>query len=393
MGIVLLRCPHCNGELQFEDNREFGFCQYCGAKVMIEKGGSRTTNITHNTTNYSGTVINNYGAGCVRDSVICELCRDAKANNVMGHFTVIMDGFNVATVKRKQVVRIEVDCGYHDLTIRNKYIGDYVTRVKFTSDIRLIITAEGVLQKRPALVAERLELERSIAIDPLAECQHPKFSSFREEDGETIGMDEPEKKDEAYQRKLYGRGECHQFGTRSGQSYEKAAECYREAAELGYAPAQWRLGECYHFGLGVGESHRDAAIWFRKAAEQGHMNAQAWMGYCCLYGDGIRRSYREAVKWLRLAADQGDPSAQCNLGFCYENGHGIKQSYREAVRWYRKAADQTDVVALGNMGRAYESGHGVGQSYEIAAEWYRLAAEHGHPEAQRSLKRCLAHSR
>lgn len=36
MGVVSLKCPSCNGELQLDDAREFGFCQFCGNKVMIQ---------------------------------------------------------------------------------------------------------------------------------------------------------------------------------------------------------------------------------------------------------------------------------------------------------------------------------------------------------------------
>lgn len=37
MAIVKLTCPKCNGNLSFDDNRKFGFCEFCGAKVMIQK--------------------------------------------------------------------------------------------------------------------------------------------------------------------------------------------------------------------------------------------------------------------------------------------------------------------------------------------------------------------
>ncbi|MBR3768583.1 MAG: hypothetical protein IKL10_10165 [Clostridia bacterium] len=30
-------CPNCGATLKFEDsNRDFGFCQYCGAKIMLD---------------------------------------------------------------------------------------------------------------------------------------------------------------------------------------------------------------------------------------------------------------------------------------------------------------------------------------------------------------------
>lgn len=35
--LVSLRCPHCNGELEVDDQREIFFCQYCGSKLILEE--------------------------------------------------------------------------------------------------------------------------------------------------------------------------------------------------------------------------------------------------------------------------------------------------------------------------------------------------------------------
>ncbi len=32
---VTIKCPECSADLQIEDGREYAFCTYCGAKVMI----------------------------------------------------------------------------------------------------------------------------------------------------------------------------------------------------------------------------------------------------------------------------------------------------------------------------------------------------------------------
>ncbi len=34
---IVLKCPSCGGGLEFESSLEFGFCKYCGSKVMIPK--------------------------------------------------------------------------------------------------------------------------------------------------------------------------------------------------------------------------------------------------------------------------------------------------------------------------------------------------------------------
>lgn len=32
-----LKCPNCNAEIQLDDEREFGFCQYCGTKIQLNQ--------------------------------------------------------------------------------------------------------------------------------------------------------------------------------------------------------------------------------------------------------------------------------------------------------------------------------------------------------------------
>lgn len=34
MGLIALRCPHCSGDIQFDMDRNFGFCNYCGTKLI-----------------------------------------------------------------------------------------------------------------------------------------------------------------------------------------------------------------------------------------------------------------------------------------------------------------------------------------------------------------------
>lgn len=35
MKLVNLNCPNCGGKTEFDENKEFGFCQHCGTKMMI----------------------------------------------------------------------------------------------------------------------------------------------------------------------------------------------------------------------------------------------------------------------------------------------------------------------------------------------------------------------
>ena len=37
MPLIALKCPECGGDIQLDDAREFGFCMYCGCKVLLDR--------------------------------------------------------------------------------------------------------------------------------------------------------------------------------------------------------------------------------------------------------------------------------------------------------------------------------------------------------------------
>lgn len=82
---------------------------------------------------------------------------------------------------------------------------------------------------------------------------------------------------------------------------------YREAAERGYADAQWMcdLGLMYAQDCGVPRDERKAVEWFQKAAEQGLAAAQSNLGVMYAKGCGVPKDERKAVEWYQKAAEQG----------------------------------------------------------------------------------------
>ena len=145
--------------------------------------------------------------------------------------------------------------------------------------------------------------------------------------------------------KVYSDAELKDLYKKGNEFYDKkqypeAVECYRKAAEQGYAYAQYNLGYMYRNGYGVTKDYGEAVRWYRKAAEQGDATAQNNLGFMYENGYGVTKDYGEAARWYRKAAEQGNAFAQNSLGIMYENGYGVTKDYGEAVRWYRKAAEQ-----------------------------------------------------
>ncbi|WP_298780583.1 tetratricopeptide repeat protein [uncultured Fretibacterium sp.] len=94
------------------------------------------------------------------------------------------------------------------------------------------------------------------------------------------------------------------------QSYEKAAEWYRKAADQGYHWAQDNLGDLYRDGKGVPQSDLAAAEWYRKAADQGNKYSQLQMGNLLM---NTWKDLKTAYKWYYLAYLNGHEDAQGKL--------------------------------------------------------------------------------
>ena len=95
--------------------------------------------------------------------------------------------------------------------------------------------------------------------------------------------------------------------------YVKAAECFRKAAEKGYAASQRHLGYMYEKGEGVKKDHAEALKWYQKSANQGFAQAQYDMGRMYQNGTGVKRNITTAKSWYQKAADQGYEKARKKL--------------------------------------------------------------------------------
>lgn len=104
----------------------------------------------------------------------------------------------------------------------------------------------------------------------------------------------------------YRLGQAYALDIVTPYDEERSLYWFRQAAQAGYAPAQYEMGG--HFALsGMMEDDGQAAAWFRAAAEQGYPPAQAALGM--RYAEGHLSGSPdplEAYVRLRLAADGGE---------------------------------------------------------------------------------------
>ncbi|KAI7901627.1 uncharacterized protein BX663DRAFT_513471 [Cokeromyces recurvatus] len=128
-----------------------------------------------------------------------------------------------------------------------------------------------------------------------------------------------------------------------------AVSLLNQAAELGYAPAAFKLGECYEYGKL--NCQPDAALsihYYTIAAEKGHKEAcfalTAW--YLVGSPNVLPQSDEQAYGWAKRAADTGLPKAEYAMGYFTEVGIGCEKNPTLALQWYQKAANNGDKRAI-----------------------------------------------
>ncbi|KAI9490427.1 hypothetical protein BDB00DRAFT_735455, partial [Zychaea mexicana] len=130
---------------------------------------------------------------------------------------------------------------------------------------------------------------------------------------------------------------------------EYAREVFIQAAELGYAPSQYRLAVAYETGdLDLPKNERLAVIWAQKAAFQGIADAQFLISCWHLNGtmQNVQQNSNLAYRWARQAAENGHTRAMFALACFYEFGIGIEMDLETAEKWLHTAAANNDKLAI-----------------------------------------------
>ena len=90
-------------------------------------------------------------------------------------------------------------------------------------------------------------------------------------------------------------------------------------AHKGDVDAQYNVAALYDGGRGVTQSFARAAQWLRLAAERKFAPAQYMLGRMYQAGDGVAKDSTAATRWIRAAAEQGLAAAQYDLANAFDN--------------------------------------------------------------------------
>ncbi|GAA5001724.1 tetratricopeptide repeat protein [Acinetobacter puyangensis] len=187
----------------------------------------------------------------------------------------------------------------------------------------------------------------------------------------------------------------------------QALQFIAQAAQAGFAPAQFSLGQCWLQGIGVEKNQQEGLGWIERAAQQGHVDAMftlalnlpvdhaqhlpllqaaAQAGHAkamlCvgLYLQNHAQP-EQAVEWFKHAKERGDLRADFMLGMAYLTGNGVAADAKHAVEVLNQAGEAGDIDAYFALYQAYRDGNGVRKNKKSQAKYLKLAQQGNHPEA------------
>lgn len=112
----------------------------------------------------------------------------------------------------------------------------------------------------------------------------------------------------------------------------KAFYYYKRAADLGYAPAQFKVGQLSYIGDGTEKNSSTAAHYLQMAVDQNYADAQ--YSLACMYKNkecGYIATEQKAFQLFTKAAEQGHANAQISLGYIY---FFEKKQIDQALFWW-----------------------------------------------------------
>jgi uncharacterized protein len=184
----------------------------------------------------------------------------------------------------------------------------------------------------------------------------------------------------------------HERGVGLGRDSVEAARLCRQAADLGFAPAQHQYGLYLSAGIGVDKDLKESVHWFEKAATQQYAPAEYVIGYCHLHGEGVETNQTMANAWWRKAADRDFPPALHNLAVSCLRGRAMATNVAEGLRLLRRASDLGSLTSTATIA-AVLADEDQPESINEAVRLARGTAEKGDLLGQRLYSQMLLYGR
>lgn len=132
---------------------------------------------------------------------------------------------------------------------------------------------------------------------------------------------------------------CAEYGWNCEKNLASSFEKCREAAEAGYALAQFYLGSLYQNRSIITNNQKLAFAWYSKSAAQKFAPAQNALGLCFKNGTGTEKNESRAFECFSDSAKNTNSDGMVNAAHCLLHGEGTEKDVPKAVEFLIKAKD------------------------------------------------------
>jgi TPR repeat protein len=181
-------------------------------------------------------------------------------------------------------------------------------------------------------------------------------------------------------------GDLYRDGIGGPRDIGKAVACYRQAAKLDLASAQYALGSILIDGAdGVKADKKEALGWLQAAARHDHGGALYLLGRAYDLGNGVPVDQQRALAFYKNAAMRGEPAAMVAMGTYFYEGGILPKDAAMARRWFQEGAQRADADGMFNLAAMMIRGEGGAADRDQAVVWMQRAAGLGHDKAALAL--------
>jgi uncharacterized protein len=164
-------------------------------------------------------------------------------------------------------------------------------------------------------------------------------------------------------------------GTDVPQDQTAAFNWFTKAAAQHHLMALNMVGRCYDLGWGTTIDKQRAAACFRVAAERGLDWAMYNYATALALGEGVAEDRAAAFAWFQRAAALGNAKAINHVGSFHEDGWATPRDVAEAARCYALAAESGDFRGAFNHARMLAAQGDV----DAALDWLERSGEMATP--------------
>lgn len=173
-----------------------------------------------------------------------------------------------------------------------------------------------------------------------------------------------------------------------GVETDKAAsvKIFKQSAADGFAAALNRVALMHYRGEeSVSQDYQKAAEYFEIAAEMGDANALFNLGKLYFLGQGVPENTDRALTLFRQAAHKDHVLALNTLGALYREGARSQTDLNLARQFFARSAAYGNAVGLYETGRFTLASAETAEDQITAHMYFNLAVARAHPDAIRAL--------